>query len=512
MQDVVTASQVLESRNISHPARATEDYFVRNFKSARVSERRARHHCAGHALPIQWATIMGRKSWNSSSEVSCRRGIAAWEWLQVGHPGLCHNAGLLAPTLDSALFSRLVLPHMVLQDVRSGDIMASLSHGSWAVLFWPIDVCSRDANQMRTMKLRGPPASTSFGHVTDPSHWQVIPCQAERRTQGIVLQQTGTPDTLVRACLQQRHGLSHVDLARVAAYLETGCSASASRHALLNAIASKVSDGDPDFVLKVHAADQSPNKSGTLTLLMDPVFEAAYEEMPEDDKFEFPELRQERRRGCVRRHMADRQIQAVQRKRAVQGRNPLPQRRVRPRRGASPLVNGPGLGGAPAPASPPPLVAPGAADVPAALPVPLAAPAPAGLPLPAMPGAADVPGAVPAPALAAARAALGRVPRGEPWGRGSFIIARTHRDGELQSVTVTCLLHAAEGQRCNKNLNLGSIFAEAGCTQRIQEWCIRGLSIADGDGARAEHMASNPRRYSVDEVRSSAELEALANA
>ena len=32
MQDVVTASQVLESRNIPHPARATEEYFVRNFK------------------------------------------------------------------------------------------------------------------------------------------------------------------------------------------------------------------------------------------------------------------------------------------------------------------------------------------------------------------------------------------------------------------------------------------------------------------------------------------------
>jgi len=260
VQDVVTASKVLEERNIVHTSPPTKQDFVRNFHSARACGGRLRHYCVAHKLPVEWAKLMGRKTWHTSSEASCRKCIAAWEWLQVGHPCLCNNAGLPAPTLDSAMFSRMVLPEMVLRHVQTGKIQASLGNASWAVLFWPIDVLSHDADGMRTMQFGGHQAKAFFGHVTDPLLWEVITYRVERTNQGIVLQQVGAPDSLVRACLLQRHGMTHADLVRLAAHLGTGSNSHDSRQQLLNALASHVSEGDISFLERVCKADQSEKK------------------------------------------------------------------------------------------------------------------------------------------------------------------------------------------------------------------------------------------------------------
>lgn len=50
---------------------------------------------------------------------------------------------------------------------------------------------------------------------------------------------------------------------------------------------------------------------------------------------------------------------------------------------------------------------------------------------------------------------------------------------------------------------------------RIKAWCVAGLEIADGDGARLQHMDPrffDPRRVHTDELRSLEELNALVNA
>jgi hypothetical protein len=507
VQDVATATGVLEERHVAHTARVTKEHFVRHFKTARASGGCKRHYPARHTLPMRLAGIMGRKVWHTVAESWSRKGIAAWEWLQNGHANPCPNAGPGARTLDSALFSRLVASEMVLLNLQSGNLMASLGNASWAVLLWPVDLLESDIHGMRTMQLRAP-AGACFGHITDPSLWQVVPYTPERRPQGIVLQQSGPPESLVRACLRRPKELAHHDLIRLAAHLEIAGGASDSRKALLDSIARKVSDDNADFVSQVHIAEEELAQKGVATLLQDPVFEAAYGEMPEDDKLEFPEIRQEIRKGRVRRHIADRVVQAVQRKRR-QGGLPLPKRRVRARReGSSPAV-------APGPMAP--LPAASAAGAPSAAPPPQVAAPPVGAP------SADPPPEVAAPPVGAPGAAplpeveapmLERIPRGQQWGRGRFVIARTHRSGELHAITVTCLLHSTENARCNKNVNLGDIFSEAEATQRIKEWCVRGLDIPAGDGAREMHMheRGRPRFYSSDELRSVADLEALGNA
>jgi hypothetical protein len=507
LQNVTNATKVLEERGIPHPAQVTKFHFLQCFNGARAQATRKQYYSARHRLPKSLTEIMGRKVWPTVSETWSRKGIAAWIWLQEGYGRPCPNAGPGEHTLQSALFSRLVAPEMILLSLRSVRVMASLGHASWAVLFWPVHVLATDEHGMRSMRLPAPD-SPFFGHITDPSHWHVVPYTPELRQQGIVLQQCGPPETLVQACLRRPQALSHEDLVRLAASLDTGNSTHDSRGTLLESIARRASENNADFVSLVRRAESETLsvQAGVCKLLQDPVFEAAYGEIPDDDKLEFPEIRLELRKGRVRQHMADRVVQTVRRKRRKRGQpnGPLPKRRVRARRvAAAPLEPASPAADAAAPSNgsrPPPPVGP-AADGPNDTPVPEVAPQPAaGAEPPAAEALRDL------PAL--------RIPRGQPWGRGRFIIARTHRAGELQAVTVTCLLHSSDNARCNKNLNLGSIFSEEEATRRIKEWCVRGLDIPAADGARELHMhgKGRPRFYSDAELRSQADLEALGHA
>ena len=148
-------------------------------------------------------------------------------------------------------------------------------------------------------------------------------------------------------------------------------------------------------------------------------------------------------------------------------------------------------GGAPAPAA----LAP--APAPAAL-----APAPAGgapafavVPAPAPAGEGLAAAAPPPPPLPFPVRGLGR---GEPWDRPQrFWIARTHRHGLFQAVTVACLCHRADGQRCNKSLTPGTQCTDAEATARLKEWCARGLGIPDVAGVKALHMAIKPCDFGV---------------
>ena len=111
------------------------------------------------------------------------------------------------------------------------------------------------------------------------------------------------------------------------------------------------------------------------------------------------------------------------------------------------------------------------------------------------------------------------VPRAMPWGRvingrPLFVIARTHGQREFRAVTVTCNLHRADGQRCNKSLSLGSHFTEEEATRRIKEWCVAGMDLDDEAGARQIHMDPaffNLRTKPLSELRSDEEFDALVS-
>ena len=113
---------------------------------------------------------------------------------------------------------------------------------------------------------------------------------------------------------------------------------------------------------------------------------------------------------------------------------------------------------------------------------------PAALATPAAAPAAIVPASArdegPAPKRLCRRHDGPIVPRAIPWGRyidgrPLFAIARTYDHGVFKAVTVTCNLHRADGQRCNKSLSLGTHFTEEEATRRIKEWCVAGMALKD---------------------------------
>ena len=80
---------------------------------------------------------MGPKSWPTVSETVSHKGVAAWQWLQVGYPRartLAAAQGREAPGLDAALCSQRVPSEVILETVEGHVLRASLGHGSWAVL------------------------------------------------------------------------------------------------------------------------------------------------------------------------------------------------------------------------------------------------------------------------------------------------------------------------------------------------------------------------------------------
>ena len=86
--------------------------------------------------------------------------------------------------------------------------------------------------------------------------------------------------------------------------------------------------------------------------------------------------------------------------------------------------------------------------------------------------------------------------RGEAWGIGGrFILAPVYARGKLTSMSATCCLHLADGERCNSSLSLGQVFSLEQACHRIKQWCVRGLDITDGLGSRERHLAIKPRVY-----------------
>ena len=76
----------------------------------------------------------------------------------------------------------------------------------------------------------------------------------------------------------------------------------------------------------------------------------------------------------------------------------------------------------------------------------------------------------------------------------------------FQAVTVTCLLHTADGERCNKSFNVSAEWSEAQATARIKEWCARGVQIPNVPGGKEQHMDLKPRHFRTEEVRGEVEL------
>ena len=130
LQHALTHSRILENRGIAHDAAVGKASFLENFNGKRkFVYKKTSHYASSHKLPPHWSTIMGRKSWRTTSEISGRVSASAWYWL--------HAMSLDDPIWLGRL-SRWILPMTVFRTECDGNdvFWASLLRGKWAALAW----------------------------------------------------------------------------------------------------------------------------------------------------------------------------------------------------------------------------------------------------------------------------------------------------------------------------------------------------------------------------------------
>jgi hypothetical protein len=471
LQHVVMRSGVLEQRGVPHTAAVTKSSFVNKFKSTRAPERASNHQSRKHKLPVAWTGIMQQKVWKTVSEVSARKGVAAWRWAlsiyQAPPAAVC--------AASPALFSKLIPAQVLLQDCSTDRVWASFGNATWAVLVWPVEVLCVDSAGLASYALRYDGAAT-FLHVTNPENWRLVPFHGVRESHGIIMKQTGPSVLAVRAALEKQRWLSHGDLVMLVKHYKLELSGRASAEELRRALLLHVTGGDEEFVSRVCAEREPARTEGVALLVSDPLFEAAYEEMGDEDKLEFPTVKEAIKVKRVRRHVLD-WSRNRQKQRAAK------RRRVEPR--------------AVGVEEPHPAVGP-----------------------PQLPSASST--GAPEAALAASQGGegqeimretpLSREPRADLWGRERFALAPHFSRGVFKAWSVTCRLHRADGTRCNKSLAMGGRFTSDEALHRIKQWCVDGLSIPDTSGGRDAHRFSDPRSYLDAELSSIEELEVLSTA
>ncbi len=345
LQHVAAMTPVLESRGIPHTACVTRDHFVRHCRAKRSSAGWQRHLSAKHRMPQSWANIMGTRTWTAHTEQSSRRSIAAWQWYLEGYPqakALAATQGWPAPGLEDSLLSGLLGTHQVVQNTRTGVLSASLGHSTYAVLLYPIQILHEDTTGRKTMRFQGRPAAVSFDYVVHVADWFVLPQRARRCAQhGVVLEQTGPPEPLAQAALRQKPLPSFRTLQQLARHLGVHPAGQVSTQELVRLIAQKEQPGNEEFLQEALQNTEECSTNSQARLMQDPLFEAAYDELPEDDREEFGELKKAKVKQRVRHHMASASIEARKRKHTH-----IALRRVRRRRAAleppPPAQTGPG--------------------------------------------------------------------------------------------------------------------------------------------------------------------------
>ena len=258
-----------------------------------------------------WTKVLGPKTWGTCSEVTSRTAVSAWQWLHVGRlklTALAAAQGLPAPMLCDALMTRLLMEDMVVQS-GDGRVWASLGNFSWSALLYPLEVVDERAG-LSTLRWCGTGTHMEFAHVADPRAWSALTCRsALAPAQGITLEEVEVPRPLLEWSLRYKTASLSLDLLKqLADFMQLEGVRRDTRKALLLALVACVFEGreereEVERIIEQAATAVGAKKSASL-LLMDPVFEAAWGEMPHDEQFEFPEVIEEKKGGRIRRRMA----------------------------------------------------------------------------------------------------------------------------------------------------------------------------------------------------------------
>ena len=299
IQELVLASKTLERRSIQHKA-VTGERFNAVFASTRRRSHLCRFKAQKHKLPQKWTAVMDKRTWPSPTPESALRSSAGWHWLST----YINMRELDLPVqVNAAWLSSFVRSHVVIQEVTTGAMYASLGNARWAVLACPLEpvpVCGQ------TFLLWPLDSKVVWLHVTDLSAWQVVPTAAisplEAHTRqflrnAISLQVTGGTIGLLQSYFLSKTSLTFKELLQLAFHLRLDqCHSKMSRTVLLQHIAQHVAadlpaDKQSSYVDAVLALDQNPKQDELTEPLDDPLCEEAFNELPQEDQQELRDLK-----------------------------------------------------------------------------------------------------------------------------------------------------------------------------------------------------------------------------
>jgi hypothetical protein len=325
IQELINTSNVLESRQVDHPTAITKDYFRAQVRSTKVRKTVWRHTAAKHKLPREWTVLMGSKTWHSPTPESALRFNAAWHWLQTWMTSRDAADDLNPPQpLGRAWFSTFAKPFTVVgTNTGEGKLYASLGNAKWGALGLPVSRFTvhdaESGDNVVYIKWESDTAVEWF-HITDPEEWYVLPfavispatlhqTHPELGHLGIVCRVTEPAVGLLKFFFRAKTSVVHADLLKLASSLGIACASSASRHSLVEAIAAHLTRGDSEeeATAYIHTAlslDRAPKTDELQSVIQDPLCEEAYEELPDDDQFEFQDLKQGFRKQKVRNRLA----------------------------------------------------------------------------------------------------------------------------------------------------------------------------------------------------------------
>ena len=205
-QSVAVASPIFVNRRIPHTAEVTIEQWLRESSKPLLQRRVLNHLSSKHKMSREWAKLLGTKAWPTCNETASRRGVAAWEWLQHGHEDaqtIALAQGRAPPSLDTGLFSRLVIGLQLVQ-CPDGTVAASLGHGAWALLLFPLDVlASAQDSGLRTLTFRCNRPRCWFAHVVEPRDWYTLNTSAEAAWNRVVIREDSPPTPLLQTALSK---------------------------------------------------------------------------------------------------------------------------------------------------------------------------------------------------------------------------------------------------------------------------------------------------------------------
>ncbi len=308
-QVVCIGSGILEGRNIPHQATGVNE--LRRRPPKRGTRTRATFQPWTHRLGQEWLRLLqpGQKAWASPTPLRMREAMSAWAWaLRFFKQDLVGSVPITAAWLSVLVPEKALVMHQ-----STGAIWLALGNGHWGVLVVSLRHCNGTQGAGALFDLPQE-AQVTWLHVTDLETWVALPYEfvsplwlqvhaADHTGSGrVLLRQTGPESTLLKAALASRVPLTVQQLMKLAELLSVDLRGCSTKTAKLEKLArATLSTEEPDEA-EAYVATACALWVEDLDFV-DDVTEAVYNELDEDNKQEYSDVKQaiaRRRERAVR--------------------------------------------------------------------------------------------------------------------------------------------------------------------------------------------------------------------